>query len=156
MCCFETGLMPKVARLVGAVLTVSVLAGCVTPAFDHGAFRRNAVGAIGSGLSETRTAALAVGALLDGKVTSPFANIVITDSESALGPIQATFGNVDPPTPAGDALRDDVLALLGDAQDSLAEARIAARRGDRLALRKAQASLRKIGDRLQQAGERLG
>jgi hypothetical protein len=99
----------RALRLVGTVLAVCVLSGCVTPAFDQGAYHQNAVAAIGSGLSETRTARLAVGVMLEDKVTGAIANIVITDSENALWPIQDTFGNVDPPTRPDDALRDDVL-----------------------------------------------
>jgi hypothetical protein len=147
---------PRAFRLLGGVLAVSVLSGCVSPAFDHGAFHQNAAGAIGSGLSETLTARLAVGALLEHKVTGAFADVVITDSEGALGPIQASFGNVDPPTRPDDKLRDDVLSLLGDAENALARARIAARRGDESGLREAQGALQKVGDRLEQAKEQLG
>lgn len=148
--------MGRAARLAGAGLAVSLLSGCVTPAFDRGAYHQNAVGAIGSGLSETRTARLAVGALLEHKVTGAFADTVITDSEGAMGPIQASFGNVDPPTRPDDALRDDVLSLLGAAETALTQARIAARRGDEAGLRQAQVALQKVGDRLDQARGQLG
>jgi hypothetical protein len=148
--------MRRAFRLVGVVVGASLLSGCVSPAFDHGAFHQNAAGAIESGLSETLTARLAVGALLEHKVTGAFADVVITDSEGALGPIQASFGNVDPPTRPDDKLRDDVLSLLGDAENALARARIAARRGDESGLREAQGALQKVGDRLEQAKEQLG
>ncbi|MGN7247319.1 hypothetical protein ACTHQ1_06275 [Janibacter anophelis] len=80
------------ATVVGAVL----LTGCVTPALDSGAFRHNARGAVGSGLSETSTAALTVEQVLAGRLTDAVADTSLSNCEDAIGPIEDSFGKVQP------------------------------------------------------------
>lgn len=145
-----------VISAAGVALTATLLSGCVSPAFNHGAFRENASGAVGSALSESLTARLTIDALSAGKVTVAAANTIITENEDALGPIQSSFGNVDPPTRPDDSLRDAVVKALGDAEDAIAQARIAVRRGDDEGLREARASLEKASHALQQMKRQLG
>jgi hypothetical protein len=135
---------------------VLALAGCVTPALDHGAYVENAKAALQSALSETATARLAVRAHLDGQSTDAYADTVVTDSEKALAPIEASFGGVDPPVTSDDALRDSTLEHLGAASDALARARIAVRRDDPAALRAAEKALGDAGAELNRALEDLG
>lgn len=134
-----------------AVLAVPALGACVAPALDSGAFQQNAVAALGSALSEARTAALAVQARLDDRVTNPYVDTVVTESESALGPIEDSFGNVDPPTRADDALRVRVTTMLSDTADALSSARIAVRREDRPGMRASVRELTRLGDELEKA-----
>jgi hypothetical protein len=82
-------------------------------------------------------------------VTNPYADTVVTDSESALGPIEDSFGTVDPPQRADDRLRDEVTTVLGDAADACAAARIAVRRDDKDAMRSAAEDLREVADRME-------
>jgi hypothetical protein len=144
-------------RCVGAALTAGalLLAGCVAPAFDSGAYRVDARAALASAQSEARTAAVAAEALLDERVTEAYANTVVTESEDALGPIEDSFGVVDPPSTTDDELRESTTALLSDTADALATARIAVRRGDAGATRSAVAELTLLGDRLEKASEAL-
>jgi hypothetical protein len=135
------------AAALGAAV---VLAGCATPAFDHGAYVQNAKAALESAVSEARTAELAASARLDEQATKAYADTVITDSEGALGPIQTSFGGVDPPSRDDDALRAEVLSQLGDVEDALAEARIAVRRDDRPALASTRDDLADLADQLEQ------
>lgn len=135
---------------------LALLAGCVTPAPDHGAFLENARGALESAVSETATARLAVQARLDDRATNAYADGVVTDSEKAMGPIEASFGGVDPPSPADDALRTSTLEHLGTATDALATARLAVRRDDPTSLRGAATALDHAKDELEQALEELG
>lgn len=147
------------ARPVHAPLAMCALSflasGCVAPAFDSGAFHRNAVEALDSAVSVTRTAAVVVGNHLAGRVMRPYADTVVTDSEDALGPVQDSFGAVDPPTSADVKLRDDVDGLLSDAGDALAEVRIALRRSDVAGLRKGIDDLTSVADRMERASEGL-
>lgn len=126
---------------VGVVLSIALLTGCVTPAVDGGAFRENAHGAVESGLSETNTASLVVEQVLSEKLTDAVADTSLSNCEDAIGPIEDSFGKVQPPRQADDPLRADVLAALSDADSAIAAARIAARRDDRPALRSALADL---------------
>jgi hypothetical protein len=128
-----------------------VLCGCIAPALDQGAFEQNAKSALESTISETSTAQMAVDALRSGKVTNAYADTVVTDSENAMGGIETSFGVVDPPTPAQDGLRDQVLTLLGDADDALAHARIAIRRSDGSSLADARRELETASARLESA-----
>ena len=84
-----------------------------------------------------------------------YADTVVTDSEDALGPVEDSFGTVDPPTSADEKLRDDVGRLLSDAADALSAARIALRKGDATGMGKSLADLTSLADRMEQASERL-
>lgn len=148
---------PRVGRACGTAVAVSfVLTGCVLPARDPGAFEANAEGALSSAVSEARTGALVLRARLEGKVTNAYADTVITDGESAIGPIEDSFGNVDPPGPRDDRLRNDVMSLLGDTSDAFATARISVRRGDVGQMRTAATQLTEVADRMEDARDGLG
>ena len=124
-----------------ALSGVVLLAGCATPALDDGAYVENSKGALDSAISVTATAQLALQQRLSGDAPRPFVDVVVTESEGGIAPIEASFGGVDPPTPADDALRDSVLAAVGDAGDALSAARIAIRRDDTDGMQKAVTDL---------------
>jgi hypothetical protein len=133
----------------GAAAAVLALGGCVTPAPNAGAYVENGKGALDSAISATASAHLAVQQRLDGDASRPFADVVVTESESAMAPIESSFGGVDPPSPAEDALRDAVTKALGDATDALASARIAIRRDDSQELQRAADDLGTAQSQLQ-------
>ena len=135
--------------------TALLLSGCIAPALDQGAFEQNAKSALESASSETATARLAVDSLLAGKATTAYADTVVTDSENAMGGVQTSFGVVDPPSHDQDRLRDQVLTLLGNADDALAHTRIALRRNDDRALRSALEELDASTSQLAKAREAL-
>ncbi|OLP39388.1 hypothetical protein BJM39_25530 [Salmonella enterica subsp. enterica serovar Javiana] len=70
--------------------------------------------------------------------------------------IQTSFGVVDPPASSQDQLRDQVLTLLGNADDALAHTRIALRRNDEKALQSAVTELDASTSQLSKARESLG
>lgn len=146
-----------VRRVATWLVTCAVvfLGGCVAPALDRGAFEQNAKSALESATSETSTARLAVDGLLSGKATNAYANTVVTDSENAMGGIETSFGVVDPPDGSQDTLRDQVLTLLGNADDALAHTRIALRRNDKSALQSAVKELDASTSQLSKARESL-
>jgi hypothetical protein len=131
------------------------LAGCVAPAFDTGAFEHNAIGALESAVSTARVAALALDARVGDRLTLAYADTVVTEAEEAIDPVQASFGVVDPPEPALDELRSDVLDQLADTGDLLADARIAVRRGDSDAMATLAGELRRVADAMEQHAEAL-
>lgn len=149
---------PRPARATVAasvLLSASLGSACATPAFDRGAYLQNAKAALESATSEARTAELAASARLSGRATRVYADTVITDSEKAMGPIQSSFGGVDPASRQDDALRDKVLGELGDTEDALAQARIAVRRDDRPMLERARIELAERGQKLQDTRDSL-
>jgi hypothetical protein len=150
------GTMRRLAHAVLVTLMALVaVSGCVAPTTDSGAYRQNAAAAIRSALGEARTGALAVQARLDAKVTNAYVDTVVTQSESALGPIEDSFGSVDPPSRRDDDLRDHVGTMLSDTADALSTARIAVRREDRAGMRASVRELARLGDQLDQAQQAL-
>jgi hypothetical protein len=145
---------PGRAAIAGALLTLTV-SSCVAPAFDSGAYEENAVHALDSATGETRTAAIALDAALQGRVSQAYLDTVVSASEQALGPVQDSFGAVDAPSTADDKLRDRVTSLLQDASDGLTDARIAVRRHDRPGMRDAVTTLRKAADALETESDDL-
>jgi len=140
---------------VSAVLVLA-LSGCVVPARDAGAFRANAKAALGSAVSEARTGALVLQSRIDGQVTNAYADTVVTEGESAIGPIEDSFGNVDPPGSGEDRLRTDVMSMLGDTADAFASARISVRRDDTARMHSSATKLTELADRMEDAKDGLG
>lgn len=145
----------RAAVALAVLLSVLLQTACATPAFDRGAYLQNAKAALESATSEARTAELAASARLSGRATRAYTDTVVTSSEKAMGPIQTSFGGVDPASRRDDSLRDRVLAVLGDTEDALAQARIAVRRNDRPALERARIKLAELGQRLQDTRDGL-
>lgn len=139
-------------RLVCA-LTLSglsaVLSGCVAPSPNSGAYQQNADAALASAVSEARTGVQVLKARVADRATTAYADAVITENESAMGPIEDSFGSPDPPDGRADALREQVLTLLADASDACAAARIAVRRGDPDGMRNAAIELTDVADRME-------
>ena len=146
------GRTPTATMLVGLAMA---LTGCVAPALDSGAFQRNALHALDSAVSDARTGAMTLELHLANRVLRPYADTVLTESEDAIGPVEDSFGAVDPPTDADATLRTEVGDLLTDAGDALADARIALRTGDRAAMADSVTQLRQVADTMEQAAERL-
>jgi len=117
---------------------------------------QNGKAALDSATSEAAAARIAVNARLSGDATRAYADTVITDSESALAPIEGSFGGVDPPSKQEDDLRNQVFAVLGDVDDALSSARIAVRRDDRAGLAKAATDLATVLASLGKLRESLG
>jgi hypothetical protein len=147
----------RVALRTGGLgtLVCLLLAGCVVPAANDAAYQEDASESLQSATSEVRTAELALQSWLDGRMQRTAANVVVTDAESAIEPIDVAFSGVDPPSTGSDDVRKNVVDLLGDAQDALAQSRIALRRDDASGARAALAQLDKAADDIEAATERL-
>jgi hypothetical protein len=141
--------------MAGVVCAVS-LTGCVGPARNSDNYHGDASAAVSSGLSEALTARLMIRQFLNHHSTGEYADVVLTDSESAMGPIQDSFGSRQPDSPRNDDLRDTVLQMLNDEADALAHARIAVRRSDVAGLHDADAELADVLSDLTKAQADLG
>ena len=152
--------MRNETRRVSAVLLAAALAttlsSCVTPALDRGAFVENGKNALDSAISATASATMALNARVNGNATKAFSDVVVTDSEDAVAPIENSFGGVDPPSDAEDQLRTSVLKAVGDAGDALSSARIAIRRDDADAMRQAVDDLDAASQQLKTLRQSLG
>jgi hypothetical protein len=144
----------RLPRWSVAVVLVGCLTGCVTPATGSDSYADKAVTSVRAATSEVATASMTVSQLQRRRMFTPYADETVTANESALGSITAAFTSVQPPA-GDDALRDDVSALLGDAEDAVAHARIAIRRSNPKQLAAAQHELRKSLDDLSVAEKKL-
>jgi hypothetical protein len=143
-------------RRIGLVLSVAALCGCVGPARNSDNYHGDASAAVRSGLSEAQTARLVIRQFLNHHATGEYADVVLTDSETSIGPIQDSFGSRQPDSPQDDDLRDTIVQMLGDEDDALAHARIAMRRSDVSGLHDADADLADVIADLDKAQADLG
>ena len=79
--------------------------------------------------SATQTALLAVEAARDDKAYGRYLTQVLVEAEEDAGSAQGTFAAIQPPDDRADELRARLDDLLTEATGTLAELRIAARRG---------------------------
>ena len=143
-------------RSFGPALLVAgqLLAGCVTPATGADSYHDKASTTVGAAASEVATAQLTVRLVRRDRIQKPYADETVTASETALGSIGNAFGSVQPPT-GDDRLRDEVTTLVSDAEDAVAHARIAVRRGDSSDLADAARELSRSAHQLAKAQQAL-
>jgi hypothetical protein len=119
---------------VAAVVVVVVVTGCtphpVGPARTFGKYEGKAVTTAESALSQVQTVRLAAQVAGDDGAFGPYLSVLISDQEEALSGVQGTFASIQPPDTRADALREKLDQLLTVALGHVADARIAARRGD--------------------------
>jgi hypothetical protein len=131
---------------------VALLAGCVTPAVSTEHYRAKALATVEAVGSEVATVEIVVDLLIADRILAPYADRTISAAEVAVSAIGETLGSVQPPDdPAADAVRDEVGALVQDAGDAVADARVATRRSDGAGLRQARADLADVAARLDEA-----
>jgi hypothetical protein len=138
----------------GAALALA-LAGCITPAVTDDQYNAKAVAAVEAASSEVATVHLVVSQRAERKVTSPYADEVVTASETALDAIEGAFGAVQPPSPLADATYDEVSEVLGSARDAVTHTRFAVRRDDGAAYADLLEELGSAGDDLSALEARL-
>ncbi|HET7475434.1 MAG TPA: hypothetical protein VFJ97_05355 [Dermatophilaceae bacterium] len=132
-----------------------LLGGCVVPARSAGHYRDDATAAVQSAQSEAQTVALVLAQVDRRRVTDQAAEVVVSEAEDAIAPLEASFGSVQPPSPALDPVRAAVMTALGDADDAIAAARIALRRDDAAGRAAAAGQLRQVLGELAGLSERL-
>jgi hypothetical protein len=146
--------MVRLRRGPAFVVAGLLLAGCVTPATGADSYHDKASTSVRAAASEVATARLTVGLVRHDRIQKAYADETVTASETALGSIGNAFGSVEPPA-GDDQLRDDVTTLVSDAEDAVAHARIAVRRGDPGDLADAARELTRSADDLSKAEKAL-
>src|SRR4029453_18982660 len=112
--------------VVAAILLVGACTGPVrsSPVYESKAGQTAEVVASG-----VQTALLAGDAAKDDKAYGGYLTQVLVEAEEDAGSAQGTFDAIQPPNQRADELRASLDDLLSDATDTLADLRIAARRG---------------------------
>lgn len=126
----RTGATIRVRCSAAAGVVVLLLSSCVAPALSESAYRSKAAKTAGDAVSAIETIRLALDALVRHELPSNPIDVSLREEEDILASVAGTFSSVQPPTPAMDELRADVLDLLDRAQVWVEDARIAFRRGD--------------------------
>jgi hypothetical protein len=141
-------LIAVVAVVIGLLVAV---AGCGDPDQQ---MRSEGARAARDAASEVRTARLAAQSLLDHKLWSQPATVLVSDAEDALGKVATTFGAQQPETKESRKIYDQTTEALANAEDSVTDLRIALRSDDLAAVRNQVGQLEKTGEQLVQLGER--
>lgn len=145
--------MKRASAMVAATVVV-FLAGCAAPPMDPATYRKEAASAAKATVSEARTVHLVSTGLLADRVSTPFAFVVIGDSDAALTSIIDGFADLEPsPTGVDDKLRSDTLDQLGKLADAVAAVRLAVHRDDRAAVTTAVKDLARVEDAVEKLGE---
>lgn len=118
------------AAVAAAVLAPCLLAGCVPASPDADTYRDKAAQTLGSAVSDVRTVSRLLSTSYDGRMLRPTALAQTRQSEGALGTATTAFTELNQPR-SQDDLSHRASTLLGDAEDLLAEARVALEREDR-------------------------
>ena len=106
--------------------------------------------------SAVETARLAAQAARDGDAYGRYLTQLLADAEKDADAAQGTFAAIQPPDRRADQLRDQLDELLGQATDTLADLRIAARRGRFTELAELAAPLAGLAEELHAFAEAHG
>jgi hypothetical protein len=110
----------------GAVL---VATGCAPKSPDHAVWSDQARHALTGAQSEVATAELVLRQQRSGKLQQNYQQVVLIDSEEAIGRTAESFTSVQPPA-VDDPRNRRISTSLSDASDAVSEARIAVVRED--------------------------
>jgi hypothetical protein len=131
-----------------AVPLLFVVAACTGPVRSTGVYEAKAGRTAQVVASAAQTALLAVDAGAHGKAFGRYLTQVLVEAERDADAAQGTFDGIQPPDRRADQLRDRLDPLLTQATSTLAELRIAARRGRIAELPGLARPLGKVAERL--------
>lgn len=150
---------PRGVARVALVLLVATCAACAVPVpTARGArdYELKAHHTADTVLSAVNTARLVAQAASRGDAYERYVRTALTDAEDTAGGAEATFGAIQPPDERSDALRDELLDIVADATDVIAELRIASRRGQLSRLASIAEPLAEVAHRLEVFSEQHG
>ena len=143
----------RVLRPAAALTVVLAIAGCAGPTLSEDVYEGKAAASAESLKSDVESVRVIVETAGQDRAFVHFADVMVTDVESDLSGIDSAFMSRQPPTEASDALREQVATMLQEASDAIQDVRIALRRGDVAAARKAAEPLPRLSERLQAFAE---
>jgi hypothetical protein len=133
---------------VALVLVLVVVGACTGPVRSSSVYESKAGRTAEVVASAVETARLAVDAAEGGKAYGRYLSQLLVEAEEEAGAAQGTFDAIQPPDQRADELRGHLDELLAEATDTLAELRIAARRGRLAELAELAGPLAEVADQL--------
>jgi hypothetical protein len=115
---------------VVAFAALAMAGACVAPARTFDDFEGKAVNSAESAASEARTAILTSSVAERSRIPGPTASVIVAEAAVGATSVRDTFASIQPPDPQSDALRAELLPVLGQAAGLIDSMRIAARRSD--------------------------
>jgi hypothetical protein len=137
------------------VVALLALTGCVPASPDADTYEDKAVLTLGSALSEVATVQLTLEQLDKETIFRAAALTTLRYSEDNLGTAAKSFTELNPP-PIDGRLYERCNSVLGDAEDLLAEVRIAVERGRVGQYLSLLRQLQKLSDRLDRMEKQVG
>ena len=107
-----------------------LLGACTGPVRSFNVYESKAGATAETAASAVETARLATDAAAGDKASGRYLTQILLEAEEDAGAAQGIFDGIQPPDRRADELRDQLDELLGEATDTLASLRIAARRGE--------------------------
>jgi hypothetical protein len=111
------------------VAVLLLLGACTGPVRSSDVYESKAGQTAATAASAVQTAALAVDAAKGDKAFGRYLTQLLVEAEEDAGSAQGTFDGIQPPDQRADELRSRLDELLTEATGTLADLRIAARRG---------------------------
>jgi hypothetical protein len=121
-----------VVVVVVVIATVALFVGLhpISPARTFDAYEHKAKDTAESVRSSVQTARLTARLATRGKLFGPYASVVLSEADQAVGAAQGVFESVQPPDRHADAVRVALDELLNRSSDAVSKLRISARRGE--------------------------
>jgi hypothetical protein len=117
---------------------------------DFHQYRTTANQAAEAAHDAVRTTALTVGALLEHRVTGPYAAVVVDEAVTSVTGATQQLAQLPPPDADTAAMRAELTPLLGDTARELGDVSHALEDGATDKIRSSAANLQSLGDRLDQ------
>jgi hypothetical protein len=131
-----------------ALLLLLLLGACTGPVRSSAVYESKAGQTAKVVASAVETARLATDAAAGGKASGRYVTQVLVEAEKDAGAAQGTFDSIQPPDRRADQLRSSLDKLLDEATSTLADLRVAARRGHLDELQGLAAPLGKVSAQL--------
>ncbi len=133
---------------IAALLLVAIVCGCTGPVRSFNVYASKGGKTAKAVVSAVETARLAVSAAARDRAYGRYLGQVLAEAEKDATAAQGTFDAIQPPDRRTDRLREELDGLLTPTLSSLADLRIAARRGDLVDLPRLAAPLAGLSKRL--------
>ena len=138
------------------LVVLLLLGACTGPVRSFNVYESKAGATAEAAASAVETARLATDAAAGDKAPGRYLAQILVEAEEDAGAAQGVFDGIQPPDRRADELRDQLDELLGEATDTLASLRIAARRGELATLPELAEPLTEVAAKLHAFAETHG